>query len=818
MGVNVVVSSQKFFNEYKNDVGFVSNLGDFTNNFTGVVGENVKFTTIIDINWSASVTANDSWSADTVAQSVSRSTGNWYNDGFSEGDVCDWGQSGVVTANITIDAISLDGSTIFYTLNSGAITDSNNAGLVGLTYLSAMVYKFGLLGNTESFNVESKVSGNDQGYYGSEIGGNVVYPAARNTNWVVLTRLGQYADWQTGSMRVRWVSNPAYDIQRFEIEHEFTIVPYFLDGQLSNLQNDIIPPLLNGLNTLKYAYSPGFRTVLSNPNTEKATVIDNSQGSVAWFNENFNGFQNNYAVSSITYEEEATGNPADGLLIGTKTKVTIDVTKILGTFSAGERAGVYVSQLPQQIEYEDTLTDLKSNFLYDNAINNAALPFEDGQTFLTNFVISAPFGNTMSMSFDVEYSSGQKTFLANKFSVAPTYFLIGVELGDVTLASGNSDRVILIADTELYDESADIPGLMDVTKFDFYPHNKQIGVDTGFTDLITWNEDGFVLDFEFSLNLLKDAVLKSMSINLIAYNNITEDSFTLDTYNFNNIGTAQVSAGVQQFNENTTRGYNLASGDQFNDVTLITGALVGDDQFYSGRFAQKISWQDWIQNLGVNNIFYDVLKPLNNKNRKSSNYSDLNGYTIRMSISANLDGTSDLGVAGNTNYLFLSPEIPVYDYDLDGNVTPTWSAEIQTFHPVTGVNLQGAVLVGLNTIMVTTWTNIAPPITSVVNMWAIHRIEETAQNGYAIDELSTINPYPVPNRVIPSVGETQLTIDPVSGNVVTACLVDGSQIIQGFDYNLSARLNEDGGIPIDGKITEAGVEKITEASVTKIIE
>jgi hypothetical protein len=32
-----------------------------------------------------------------------------------------------------------------------------------------------------------------------------------------------------------------------------------------------------------------------------------------------------------------------------------------------------------------------------------------------------------------------------------------------------------------------------------------------------------------------------------------------------------------------------------------------------------------------------------------------------MSISANLDGTSDLGVAGNTNYLFLSPEIPVYD-------------------------------------------------------------------------------------------------------------------------------------------------------------
>ena len=71
--------------------------------------------------------------------------------------------------NITVDSISSDGKTLVFTVNSGALTDTHylDAGIRGLTFLTAIKYKFGLIGNSENFNIESKVSGNDQGYYGS---------------------------------------------------------------------------------------------------------------------------------------------------------------------------------------------------------------------------------------------------------------------------------------------------------------------------------------------------------------------------------------------------------------------------------------------------------------------------------------------------------------------------------------------------------------------------------------------------------------------------------------------------------------------------
>ncbi|GAH06882.1 unnamed protein product, partial [marine sediment metagenome] len=129
------------------------------------------------------------------------------------------------------------------------------------------------------------------------------------------SRLGQYEDWRTGTVKARFSQQVNDYIQKFEIEHEFTILPYYLDGELSNLQNNVIPPLLNGLNSLKYVFNPEFRTVLSNPNTAKSYDFDINLGSTAWFNENFNGFNSEYKVNSITYTEFGTANSADGLLI-----------------------------------------------------------------------------------------------------------------------------------------------------------------------------------------------------------------------------------------------------------------------------------------------------------------------------------------------------------------------------------------------------------------------------------------------------------------------------------------------------------------------
>jgi hypothetical protein len=715
-------------------------------------------------------------------------------------------------ANFSGEITSITSNLIVFNLLTGSrINVDTDAIIRGTTALTSSVYKFGLISNTGTFNVTSKVSDNDQGYYGSSIGFDTG-GGVRDTNFVTLQRLGNYEDWRTGAMKIRFISdnyNPATaqsGSQLFEIEHEFTIVPYYLDGQLTNLQDNVIPDLLAGLNSLKYVYSPGFRTVLSNPNTEKFIISESNLGSSAWFNENFNGFNNEYQVNSTLYQEEATLDSADGILIGSKTKVTIEVQKNSGNFSASSRAGVYVSYLPTQDEYTDTtLTDLKENFIYDRAINNGGLSAVTGSDFITNFEVTNVVGNTMTLTFDVEYSSLQKAFLSNKNAQDDIYFIIGVQLGDTTLSNGNSDRVTVLADVKTYDESADIPGLIVNPNFNLFPYKEVVGVDAGFSSLTQWNEDGFTMQGSFDLDLNKDAVLNTLEFRLISENSITGSFFELDSFVFN-VSNPVIQLGVQQFNLIESRNYNLEAGSQFNKVSLTTGSLAAGLQTYNLRFSQKISWQDWIKNNLVDSVFYDVTKPNENLNNKASNYSDLNGYNIKLSMFSNLSGTNDLGVGGITDYHILTPPIIVYDYDLDGNITPEWSATIEVFD-ITGTTLltnasgDPSFQTGQDSLFRITWVNSLGAVTDLTDFTAIHRIEETDQNGFDIDEVGTLYSYPNNNRVIPKGGFTNLDMFIDSGNVITECLIDGSKLNSGIGYNISGKIEVESTIDPNGKLT-----------------
>lgn len=806
MATEILVRDSKFYNEYKNDVGFVSNLGDYTNNLTGSVMENVKLTQTVDVSWTSSSSASDIFVYDPVNFTMTRQTGNYINDGMAVGDTVDvWYEDslGAIFGPFPGTIASLSEKVMVFTANIGiAASGYGIMNIHGTTWLTASVYKFGLIENNGNFNVTSKVSGNDQGYYGSSIGFDTG-GGVRDTNFVTLQRLGQYEDWRTGLMKIRYVSNPTTYVQRFEIEHEFTLVPYYLDGELSNLEDNVTPDLLAGLNSLKYVYSPGFRTVLSNPNTEKVVTYEDTLGSVAWFNENFNGFNNNYQVDSITYEDEPTTDSADGLLISGKTKVTINVTDLVGTFSVGERAGVYVSYLPSQTEYQDTtLTNLKQNFIYDNAVNNKGLAGVAGQDFITNFEIATGTGaDKMVLTFEVEYSSLQKAFLANKNNNEDIYFVIGVELGDATLTSGNSDRVILLGDVNTYDESPDIDGLIKNPVFDLFPYPKVVGVDTGYSSSIQWNEDGFTMGGSFDLDLNMDAFIVSLEFRLIAENSITGKYFEMDSFVFN-IASTIVSGGVQQFNLIDTRGYNLETGSQFNEVEITTGSQAAGLQKYDVRFSQKISWQDWIANNLADTVFYDNSKPNDNLNYKSSNYSNgLNDYNIKLSMYSTITGTNSLGVSGITNYHILTAPITVYDYDEDGNVTPVWSATIETFNNANASNLSGAILTGADTLLKITWVNSGGAVTDLTGITAIHRIEETGQNGYNIDEVGTLYGYPSGNRVIPKAGDTNLDMYLDSGNVVTECIIDGTKLNSGIGYNLSGKIEAESVIDPNAKLT-----------------
>jgi len=797
MGLEVLVISQKYYNEYYNGINFNNNLTDYTSNFTGSVMGNQMVNLVIDINWRSDASVSNKFTLQ--GPIITRATGNWADDGFSIGDLVEisgflpngtaFGPFGPTTANSVVDGtmiLDFDLSTVIPEDTYELFT------VTGLTNLSALIHKFSLIENSDPFGTQNIITGSDSAYYGSNM--------IEGGGWVNFQGLGQNKDWEDGGFRARKIYSPLWRHERFEIEHRL-LIPFYAEGD--NLS--LLPPYLDGLNSLKYVFESGFRSVISNPNTQKAVAFDSQLGSVAGFNENFNGFDNLYNIASIIYQDANTLTSADGLLIGGTTKVTCVVKKNNGAFVGGERFGTYASYLPNQNEYQNTtLTDFKENFIYDRV-----LTYEGGgvaaSTIITNVtgIVSA---GKLTITFEVGYSVAQQIRLANSIAQRPIAFAIGIQIGDINLPAGNSDRVMLLAEG-LYDKSADIEDLMDVNLFDIYPHNRQISSSTGFSDMIAWNEDGLAIDFAFDLDLNKDALINSLDFKLIAENSTTGDVFELDSFNYPIAG-AVISNGVQQLNVATSRGYILENNDQFNDVTINVGANVGGLQSYNGRFAQKVSWQEWIENLDVNTVFYDNGEPFNNFNDKASNYSALNGYEVKLAISANVYGTNPFGISGLTDYLFLSPSLKVFDYEKDGNVTPVWSGVIETFNPLTSSNLNGAILTGQNTLFRTTWTNVAGAVTSLDGIWGINRIEIANQLGFDITELSSINTPATNQLLIPSTGAL-LDVYLSGGSVVMDCLIDGSLASSGVNYNLSSRINS-ANVPPFLKVTSpSGTQKDT---------
>lgn len=812
MPVNVTRLSSKFFNKFINGGGFTANPTEFTTNLAGLIGEEIKLTQTINVGWLAVADNSDTWYFDAGQLYIERPTGNWFTDGFSVGDTWLLSQGytlnriAPVIAEGTITAISNDGKRIYITIIAGGIPQNvTDHALYGTTPLTALIYKFGLPENDDTFDFESKVSENDQVYYGSDIGFDTG-GGVRDLNFVDMIPQGLYKDWVTGTMKVKYVQDVVFE-QQFEIEHTFMIQPFVLEDQIDDITNGVQPDYLDGNASLKYAFDPEFRTVLSNPNTAKSNPQDNILGSVGGFGEAFNGFNNDYTVESIVYSELADpSNIFEAINLGVETKIDI-VISTTGTLNLGDSVLAYITAIPIESEYQDKTTFLTENFIYDTALTTINGVITSGVDFISYFNV-VKVGATIEIEIHVDYSSAQLIRMDDSLS-----YLVSIQVGDNALTAGNSNRVMELADIRTYVQDTDIPDLMTVTKLDLYPHDRTIGVDTGFTDLLQWNEDGFTVDGSFTIDLNKSAFVNNLELAIVAKNVITGEKFDLDSYAFK-ISDAVVSSGVQQLLSDTTRGYKLANDDQFNEVQLTLGANVGGIQTYNFIIGQKTPWQDWLENLNVDTVFFDAGEDEDNFNKKSSNYSDLNDYEIKVELRANLAGVSTLGKEANTNYFFQSPNLLINDYEVDGNITPVWSQVIETFNADTLAPLGDAVMSGTDTLMRITWTNSIGPVTNTNSFFAIHSIEIVEDKGSNIEQLSTLRPFPSNNTLKPLTGETQLKISAVAGKIITECIIDGTLIDETTNFSLSGRINDD--IPTNAKIRTDLVPKETTTGQIKI--
>lgn len=783
MPVLVDIFDFKCFNQLRNGELFDQNLSEFTPNLVGNIGEKVKVEFKANVSQTSNTEGVEEWNiveiVDDASIEIERGSGSFLDDNIQVGDSFtyynDWINRKVNVGSFTgvIRFISSDGKLIrfdtivFIPPSTGIVAGIvTNVGLVfdqlaPENINTAFFLKFGLLGNDETFNYLSKTTEAPQVYYRGEL---VTTPTP---TLVEAESLGSIKDWVTGRADVGLLdTNPDLGAAQYTITHEFVLAPFYILSYRQFIEAGTIPDILKGDSSIKYAAELEFRKTLTNTGSSKIQSFDNLDGFVGWYGENFNGLNNKYQISSISYEEISSSDPLDGVNINSSTRATIRVINTGGAITAYS-CSVYLFKVPDsEDDYIGTTTDLLENFLFKSEIVSSPA------TSTPNVTTSLSLGDLI-IEYDIDYTTAQKLQLTTD----DEYILL-VQVEDPTIAAGNSDRVMLLADFRNYVDIDFLAGFVNVNAYNILQHLQDIG-DTGSAIQVLSNEDGILLDAVIGTDVSKEVIINSISVDLIAYSASLNKSFALDQYSFN-LGEQNIVNGSSEINVDSLRGYPLPDGDEFNFAKAKNLSIVSGFQQYSIQLGQKIKWQDWIFNPLVDNAFFDASQPNNNLNEKSSNYSDEQTYQIKLALTVNVTGLDDLGRLITGDFINFGVDLSINDY---GESVDSVSGVIQTFDQETGNSLEGNILYnGKDTLFRAVFSNAA------AMQYGIHRIEPSQNQGDGILELSSVRPSVQNNLLKPVDGETQLTFDLVGSDLTTECLIDGSLIQEGINYKLSARV------------------------------
>lgn len=778
--------SFKCLNQLVNGDDFASATGDTTEALVGNVGEKVKLEYKFRAYWEAHSSIGDTWDiVNTVGSTytIATKTTNFKDKGFGVGDRIllddDYTAQTLPTsagfdASGTITAISPNGQLLTFTLDSGTVnvgTDNSNQQVVawlgdsaldGLNEWEYMEVGFGLIELAETFNTASKVSGNDQIFQSS----NLNYAGS-----TTMQAKGVFADWKSGNMSVSYATVDG--VGEFTIEHELIITPTLPVG--NEIGVDPAPDFLASNETLKYAFEIKVRN--SRTSSRSLEFLYNpEEGYVGWYQENFNGFGNDYSAST-TFSDNASGDPVNALqaIFPTDFEITLSIT---GTaFSAGDPVAIYLQKQPTETaQIENTTTDFEANHQYHNLV------LVEGAAAVSEGVFSNVeaniVGSDMVITGTIELSSAEKQAVSEGDN-----YLLGVTHHPAAVSAGNSPRVMSIASYDEYILKSTIEGLATITKFNYLKHYESQGVETGSATDTVWNEDGILVDFALKLDKSRNAAFRSMDIILAADNGT--DYWEIDKYELELAEAPVNSAGNQLIDVDTTRGYNLPDGDQFNQVRMFYDYSSGTEDFYRGWVGLKVRWEDWIPDPNADPDFFDDTKPNDNLNKRSNNYDGLNGYQIRAIIVMRTEGEDEVGNSVEGLDVESGGRLETFDYDEsdDGLIT---GYTISLLDPDTGVDLGDVIRRDKDTLFRIEWELSSAP--ALDNLWGINRIQRTGGTGQQIEEFSSIRTN-IEDILKPVSGATLLEVTNPTGNIVRCdCIIDHTKLANGVSYNVSGTL------------------------------
>jgi hypothetical protein len=796
MAVEVIITDRKVFNQYANGIDLDQNTGNYTSYLRGGVMNVQKVRYLIEIGWAESFSSNDGQNWSVSGNKLQRLNGSWVGEGFSIGDTIDLTLGGI--SQFT-DRVITNISDIFIFFD-GAAVPSAQSGVSGLlqagkTDLFGLEYSFGIIENTQQVDEYiSLLDNSDQTYYADNIG--IDSGGGRDTTFIpMLSKSEDIQSWDTsrvGNTKVRFVDRPSTYIQRFEIEHEYIINPYLNDS------------LYEGNKSLKYISKFDFRINLANINTSKTQTDQLQLGSVGYFNENYDGYQNDFTISNLVYEDVATASTQTELNIKSKTKVSFSVNSASGLFTTLDPFVVFHSFIPSVNQYSKQPEKYRPVWAYESLSNDIdAIATDNG--IIKNASSSLVDANNIDVEFEIEFTIDQQQYIEEDNT-----YKLAIEVGDGDLVN-QSKNVTLLIDENTYSKDNNIPDLIINDDFGFNPYYRFIAPTNDlFTSYYGWIEDEIVSYARFGVNRTpsKDATINTAFFKLVAYEDATGETFELQNEELDLSGvliapTGTINANpwnIQLIEDSRTRGYRLPNGDEFNLLLFETKDNDGTYQYYEWRVGFKMNWQSWIALPNADNIFINTSDSFNGKNNRASNYSLKNGWSIRVQWAFDMSGLDDFGNAGQTDYNFYTDQFSIFDFDEQDDNPTTWTCKLETFDEedvllstVNDFDLDNAIIQTDKTRLVGTFTPQAPYIIGdIVQYWGEFRIAEKDQQGFNNDVLSTTKPYLDDNKLIPLDGDNFAKISLVSNTIVIECLVDNTKLKENVSYKPTIRLaNQD---------------------------
>lgn len=656
---NFQVTDTKFYNELRNGAAFNVNLLDFTDSLLGNVEETIQVIKTISVE--TTVLASDFGSIeyqDLTTAGIFTLNGNWFNEGISVGATIDiiWENDTKLATETVISMTGFNNSILRTTranLSTEGLANSSRSDFkVKVSSAPNRIsFKYGLNQLTAtSNNYISPLGGNEQAYYTNNVTGS----------FTSLIKIGNPESWNLGNVEVKFDGTTNIYTHSFTVKHTFKI-PYYQDGQIGNIAELVTPTNLSGSNSFKY----GFGLFMSETNNSYNRIFEDvgAVGGVGYFNENFNGQQNDYSVRNVAYS-----NVFDSTTISAteETIVTLQVRNTNGNFVAGDKVILKHSKLPTESEYANKTDSFNDIWLFDSlATTEGAVSIDSVIITLFTVVLNAD-PTLLDITFTIAYNTKQLEEIANTKD-----WLLSIIVGDETLTPYLSNRVNLKIDSDNWAVNPDVTGLIQNNDIRFFDGDKTIIIPTSseVTDFKGWDANFIGLNCTFQTKAEDNAILTRASFKLIADNGT--DFFELNVIRIplgtNNFTDSNLTTFTYQITDNDTQGqYNIQDSETFNRVSIFSVVPFAGTiwQDWNIQLAFKVSWRDWIENVGVPNLFYDNTKLNNNKNFKTSNYSDINGYKIYGVIDLEIKQGEE-GRA-TTTYRLTSHESPQLDFDVSG--------------------------------------------------------------------------------------------------------------------------------------------------------